>query len=757
MKRILKLFLLVGIIALIPLIGYAQVGGNIGNFSPFKRDGNQIQFTNSSWELFSQSTRGAKAWLQALDVVDLAATNVAIGGVVVGSLDLNGNEFILDADGDTSLQADTDDQIDVKINNADDFRFGANEFIALSGSSIRTATISSLSGGKTITLSGIGGATNNENLIFNFEDVGNTVGITSGTGVTTLDASTIDIKALNGYLGTLYSQVASDIDHFVLRHATGANWLLSRVGADDMRFTVNSAVTRGYRVDNLGAGEVLMSVGDGTANKITTGLYSTRGFETDAMLYADAGATIVGDVAATTHQGITLASGANTFSAGVGTASLDIAPGATLNVDANLTVETASLINQDLTSDASPTFVGLNLSGTITGVTTAITGTKNNGLIISVPNQGISDANGVGIVIQADDAGSGGGGNHNGGNVVLDVGAGIGLGEPGKIVIQNGATEWGYIVQSGVASKTPALIGLDTDSATAIGTILGAHNNFTTTGSRLVSFRSNFLGVPGGLEKSYIGLNGGLWGAIGNQLNIRQTDQLAGGLAGTGILIQADAAGTGGTGHNRGGHVWLAGGEEGGTTANDGYVAIAPVNTYATNYDSIMTPYSVWIYGYLEVNNASQFNSSVTFGSGFTSTITTVPTVMGSSGLYGGGQSTKAGKTVQTTDATVTDIDTIAVVEKDVWQVNTEIVATKTDGTDRAVYNLLGFFYRNVAGNVTQQGATVVIGGIESDATWNADLVADTVNQTIDVRVTGKAATTVRWKATTKYQRVVLP
>ena len=50
--------------------------------------------------------------------------------------DLNGNELLLDADGDTSFTADTDDQIDIKTNGADDFRFTANTFTVLSGSSI---------------------------------------------------------------------------------------------------------------------------------------------------------------------------------------------------------------------------------------------------------------------------------------------------------------------------------------------------------------------------------------------------------------------------------------------------------------------------------------------------------------------------------------------------------------------------------------------------------------------------------------------
>ena len=58
------------------------------------------------------------------------------------------DEFVLDADGDTTLHADTDDQIDIKIAGADDFRFTANNFNVLSGS---TLTIDS---GATITNSG---------------------------------------------------------------------------------------------------------------------------------------------------------------------------------------------------------------------------------------------------------------------------------------------------------------------------------------------------------------------------------------------------------------------------------------------------------------------------------------------------------------------------------------------------------------------------------------------------------------------------
>jgi microcystin-dependent protein len=57
-----------------------------------------------------------------------------------GNFDLDGNVLILDANGDTSLDATVNDTIDVTIAGADDFRFTANTFTALSGSSITVAS-----------------------------------------------------------------------------------------------------------------------------------------------------------------------------------------------------------------------------------------------------------------------------------------------------------------------------------------------------------------------------------------------------------------------------------------------------------------------------------------------------------------------------------------------------------------------------------------------------------------------------------------
>jgi hypothetical protein len=68
-----------------------------------------------------------------------------------GSLDIEGRELVLDADGDTDITADTDDQIDIKIAGADDFQFTANTFTAQSGSTIAAQALTAT----TITASGI--------------------------------------------------------------------------------------------------------------------------------------------------------------------------------------------------------------------------------------------------------------------------------------------------------------------------------------------------------------------------------------------------------------------------------------------------------------------------------------------------------------------------------------------------------------------------------------------------------------------------
>jgi hypothetical protein len=87
---------------------------------------------------------------------------VTVGGALtadsfVGAVsnDLNGTEIILDEDGDTSITADTDDQIDIQVSGADDFQITANTFTALSGSTIATNTIAETTAASGVTVDGV--------------------------------------------------------------------------------------------------------------------------------------------------------------------------------------------------------------------------------------------------------------------------------------------------------------------------------------------------------------------------------------------------------------------------------------------------------------------------------------------------------------------------------------------------------------------------------------------------------------------------
>ncbi len=57
-----------------------------------------------------------------VDIQDNGTTRVTVGD----NIDIHGNELILDADGDTSIHADTDDQIDFKVGGTDYFKINAN-------------------------------------------------------------------------------------------------------------------------------------------------------------------------------------------------------------------------------------------------------------------------------------------------------------------------------------------------------------------------------------------------------------------------------------------------------------------------------------------------------------------------------------------------------------------------------------------------------------------------------------------------------
>ena len=154
----------------------AYIGQSIknGTFSVLDTSGNTYNGSNTTFSLGTQVGSAAQLLVSHDGVIQKPGTDftlatggtqitfttapasgasifiVEISGAVGGPMnrDINGEELILDVDGDTSITADTDDQIDIKIAGADDFKFSANAMNVLSGS---TLTIDS---GATITNSG---------------------------------------------------------------------------------------------------------------------------------------------------------------------------------------------------------------------------------------------------------------------------------------------------------------------------------------------------------------------------------------------------------------------------------------------------------------------------------------------------------------------------------------------------------------------------------------------------------------------------
>jgi hypothetical protein len=108
---------------------------------------------------------------------------------------------------------------------------------------------------------------------------------------------------------------------------------------------------------------------------------------------------------------------------------------------------------------------------------------------------------------------------------------------------------------------------------------------------------------------------------------------------------------------------------------------------------------------------------------------------------------------VKTTDATPTTIDSFTLASNTAVAITALVTAIKSDGSQAGSWSVTACF-RNNAGVVAQVGTTTSISIGVDDAAWTA--TADNATTTIRVRVTGKAATTIRW--TVVYTRLeVIP
>jgi hypothetical protein len=133
-------------------MAYIGQGIKEGTFSVLDTSGNTYNGSNTTFSLGTQVGSPAQLLVSHDGVIQKAGTDyslasggtqitfstapasgasifiVEISGAVGGPLasDLNGAELILDADADTTLRADTDDQIDFKIANADHIKLATS-------------------------------------------------------------------------------------------------------------------------------------------------------------------------------------------------------------------------------------------------------------------------------------------------------------------------------------------------------------------------------------------------------------------------------------------------------------------------------------------------------------------------------------------------------------------------------------------------------------------------------------------------------
>lgn len=95
------------------------------NLLQIRNEGNDAFITIANLDQTADNVEFFKATAIRLTKVEFEdgddALSIADGGAVTvsTSLDMNGTELILDADADTSITADTDDRIDIKVGNAD--------------------------------------------------------------------------------------------------------------------------------------------------------------------------------------------------------------------------------------------------------------------------------------------------------------------------------------------------------------------------------------------------------------------------------------------------------------------------------------------------------------------------------------------------------------------------------------------------------------------------------------------------------------
>jgi len=212
------------------------------------------------------------------DVIYATHLSGVIPSTLASKLDTNGvsDALILDADADTTISADTDDQIDIKIAGADDFQFTANTFTAQSGSTITTPTLG----------------------VINTKDLGSGIHIKSGdSGLSSLGDTDADELIIEGSgnsglsilsgssnAGRIYFGDSSDVNVGFIHYAHDDNGFLFGTNAG-VRMTMASTGTA--KITSTGVDDG--ATGDGDFPAFVLGLDNTHANNGNGIYYKNTG------------------------------------------------------------------------------------------------------------------------------------------------------------------------------------------------------------------------------------------------------------------------------------------------------------------------------------------------------------------------------------------------------------------------------------------------------------------------------------
>jgi hypothetical protein len=208
----------------------------------------------------------------------------------VGNFDLDGNTLILDGDADTSIDAATDDTIDVTVSGADDFRITANTFTALSGSSINVVSgnVTVDAGALTITdgQTTLADPGSHTNTIVTPLIVQSTTSGTPATGIGTgillksesADENPSNVAQISAYFNDVTAGSEDSVVELQTRTAGAAlsvAYVFAKTGVSSAIFTHSNAADRTYTLPDYTATLATVGGAETLVNKTINGVSNT--------------------------------------------------------------------------------------------------------------------------------------------------------------------------------------------------------------------------------------------------------------------------------------------------------------------------------------------------------------------------------------------------------------------------------------------------------------------------------------------------